>query len=965
MKKEILPQYVYRDKMGNSAALKEYYSLKFDNIDSCYEYIWKNILLQEAILLCNRTLFMELSNFYKKSEKNKRRLLRTLENYFIRFCTRPSTFFTFGYVGVGEFSHGAIEENLKCDSKSVEKITDISTEWAFDFLKLILRERDVLKELFVFLNPNLIGVGTKLLNQKLYFCQSDIQKIFLTDLNIVLSDIIETCKTPLKISSLVNLLLEKGFELNTIYDYIQQLIDCEILFFECFEILTRDNKINLIDDFINRIELIPAKFKRQIACIKSKIELYNSIPLGEGSRILMDLYSIMDDICKVNTPLNILCISHQRFQMDYQIKNEIEEFLNILLTINLKYKQERSLKEYTRKFYNLYGSNNLVPLTELLSVKGLGSPSNYSNPILSTYLGETLNINDGTDKFQHDLVNQILNTTSGEEIKLENLIEQGRVVKDSFPTAEVVFSIYEVDNRIKLRWNGNQYSDNFFSISGKYVSYFKENLNIHNMLEIERKFYNELLIGVDEFYNNLVLNDIKRENALDNLILDFPFFKNIDISDVYVYLDNKNNFQVFSKKIGTNMSVVKRNRISPDLLNNQTRFLYSIFCNQLSYYDFYKVFSIEYLHYQNRIVYKDIIVYPETWRLSKNSNFDKFIKNYNVPKFVNLVEGDMELLINLDKKGDIEKVKQKLKTDKVVLTEYLGELKSSNEIIAFSKNIDNSTQCLEKNCSLEEVHLVSKDWFSFHLYCKEELTSICVEDILKRFLNLIDDDIQYSINFVQYYYDEYHIRFRIKILGTNDTDKIKVLMLMIKLFSSSIDDGLLTRYEMLPYRIDFSLLGGSDSAWNIEKILTLDSLYVISNYSILRTLPIQYYVLILQSIFESFGIDTEELIKHFKDIEVSKNYSLYRNVKKEIKNIDLDVFPFSKELFKKCKYLVGLSNEIESKRKVNTSEKIEIAKRYIHLFLNKIFFNKFYEEKIYQLFYLYLMDKKFTQKSKM
>ena len=130
---------------------------------------------------------------------------------------------------------------------------------------MILRERDVLKELFVFLNPNLIGVGTKLLNQKLYFCQSDIQKIVLTDLNIVLSDIIETCKTPLKISSLVNLLLEKGFELNTIYDYIQQLIDSEILFFECFEILTRDNKINLIDDFINRIELIPAKFNRQIS----------------------------------------------------------------------------------------------------------------------------------------------------------------------------------------------------------------------------------------------------------------------------------------------------------------------------------------------------------------------------------------------------------------------------------------------------------------------------------------------------------------------------------------------------------------------------------------------------------------------------------------------------------------------------------------------------------------------------
>lgn len=71
MKKEILPQYIYRQKTGNNWALEEYYSLKFDNIDSCYEYLWKNVLLQEAILLCNRTLFMELSNFYKKPEKKR------------------------------------------------------------------------------------------------------------------------------------------------------------------------------------------------------------------------------------------------------------------------------------------------------------------------------------------------------------------------------------------------------------------------------------------------------------------------------------------------------------------------------------------------------------------------------------------------------------------------------------------------------------------------------------------------------------------------------------------------------------------------------------------------------------------------------------------------------------------------------------------------------------------------------
>ena len=141
---------------------------------------------------------------------------------------------------------------------------DLSTEWILKFLKLILKDREVLKEAFVFSNPNLVEIGEKLLNQKLHFNQLNISKIVLTDLNSVLAEIIKTCKTPFKISSLVDLLLEKGFELNTIYDYIQQLIDSEILFLECFEILTKDNKINLIDDFINSIELMPSKFKRHI-----------------------------------------------------------------------------------------------------------------------------------------------------------------------------------------------------------------------------------------------------------------------------------------------------------------------------------------------------------------------------------------------------------------------------------------------------------------------------------------------------------------------------------------------------------------------------------------------------------------------------------------------------------------------------------------------------------------------------
>jgi len=164
MEKEILPQYIYREKTENILALRKYYLIDPDYDDQKYEYIWKHDSLQESILLCNRNLYKELLDYYKKSIKKKKKLLRTLENYFVRFCTRPSSFFTFGYVGVGSFSQDKIESAKNFETKSMDKLVDISTEWALNFFNIILKDFNILKGLTVFTNPNLIEIGTKLLN---------------------------------------------------------------------------------------------------------------------------------------------------------------------------------------------------------------------------------------------------------------------------------------------------------------------------------------------------------------------------------------------------------------------------------------------------------------------------------------------------------------------------------------------------------------------------------------------------------------------------------------------------------------------------------------------------------------------------------------------------------------------------------------------------------------------------------
>lgn len=49
MKKEILPQYIYREKSGSITNLKDYYSLDFESDDERYYYIWENTPLQESI----------------------------------------------------------------------------------------------------------------------------------------------------------------------------------------------------------------------------------------------------------------------------------------------------------------------------------------------------------------------------------------------------------------------------------------------------------------------------------------------------------------------------------------------------------------------------------------------------------------------------------------------------------------------------------------------------------------------------------------------------------------------------------------------------------------------------------------------------------------------------------------------------------------------------------------------------
>lgn len=322
-------------------------------------------------------------------------------------------------------------------------------------------------------------------------------------------------------------------------------------------------------------------------------------------------------------------------------------------------------------------------------------------------------------------------------------------------------------------------------------------------------------------------------------------FTEIKLDDLYLYATGE-DIILFSKKLNKRIvPVLTTSYLAENDNNILYRFLASI--AKSNYKDgLYVDLSWAPLEKTPRITFKNIVLFPKTWKIKK-SKISEFLME--LPPMFRLVSGDKDALIYRDSPYALEQIK-KSKDEILYIHEELGEgvaghlyeigmsyhIANKNEVLPFkiySKEIDNSSLLqLTVNCPSGVIETVAK--YIIENYFKETL-----------------------FYFVSYPHPNSQLRFR--------CHKLKCLEIFEKLQKDTRLQNYMVALE--PYRIERNTYGEAINQYIaasqvlsrhflvIKKICNQKNLYALGGYGVLE--------LIFQGFLAKFLLGED--ILRFKD----------------------------------------------------------------------------------------------------
>lgn len=386
-----------------------------------------------------------------------------------------------------------------------------------------------------------------------------------------------------------------------------------------------------------------------------------------------------------------------------------------------------------------------------------------------------------------------------------------------------------------------------------------------------------------------------------------------------------------------------------------------------------------------KIEYKNFVISPQKWVLNKIINkkrkldfrefryhFEKFISDYNVPKYVYLTFADNRILINTtnefcirilhheynNRLGNIilcsfEEANYNIVND-LAEEEYICELviplvkikKENNEVYLKNKKSNSVSSIAETR-----LKLPFEDWMYLKLYginsSAEDLIAFHISEYSRD--KLTKGEIE-KYFFMRYADPEPHIRLRF-----NSTEKKLLNMYpdIKKWLRSLIEKGLLSHFTIDTYEKEIERYGGTKLINYAETLFCFDSIVVedILRLKRLKSINFSDEVIGMISIIhymEQFGLDFESQL-HFLQQQVNKsdyrddfkqNRSYYMNVCNTDNNWEglrgtdegellLNILNQRNTIIKD--YVSEISKGLE------TSSELSILDSVIHLHCNRLF----------------------------
>lgn len=815
--------------------------------------------------------YLDLSVIKRKDKKEYYKIKSILYKYYLRSYSRNIPFGLFSGCTIGSWNEDA-SDNFQFNEKHGRR-TFLDYHFLYKISDFLLNS-SFINEVIVFPNNTIYVkdnyyryIETYEKKNDLNFATSKIQ------VDEVLEHILLKCAGQgIKFENLLNNLIENGIDQEEADSYLKDLIKNDFL--------TTSIKASLLNTHYQdklKIELKKYKKDDDIDLLKNNLDFtFNELDRFDKNVInnvsdyqnIIDRFKLFDNNIDGNNFFHIeLTLEISNFKLDASIQKKLLKGITILNKFSSYPPINPDLEEFKTKFISSYQDSE-IPLLELIDGDvGISYAINTAATLDNNPLIQGVNSNHKNDiKVSLDKITEIKlqllteanrNNLYSIELKDELISSLQEVWDDLSSTFYCMFNVLDKKKeKIEIIGVGGESASNLVTRYHNTVSNCEEFVT---KIQDKEKYLNpdfivaEVVALSDKRGGNVMGRTVNYDYIINiNSNNDELSVKQIPLNDLYVsVIDNR----VFLRSKRLNKFILPR--VSSAHNYYYKSFPLYKFLGELQSQGIRKSLSFnwgnlsQYFKVLPEVRYGNLILSKATWNLNSDDldvikndrGISKIRSKYNIPRHILIVDGDNELLIDLENKLSQEIFIDEFKKNKsIIIKEFIydkgGNIVSKksnsyvNSFVAFlHKNdpiVTPNINYLDKISLLDDknsIKMLGSEWIYFRLYGGTKfLEKFLISDFNKLMDYFKKKSLINSWFFIRYYDSDNHLRFRIKL---NDlSERGKVIDDLYQLINPLIENR--TIYDVIfdTYKKEYYRYGGGDIGL-FENLFYIDSIFTI------------------------------------------------------------------------------------------------------------------------------------------
>lgn len=781
--------------------------------------------------------------------------------------------------------------------------------------------------------------------------------------NEFIDKIIDLAQSGADFSTLTNALVDDEISQEEAAEFINELIDSQILVSELEPAITGEEFTNQLIEILDRINDDDNEeigfFSNSLKDIQEKLTRIDSQKTNEIQQY--------KEIIELIKPLGVSFEENRLFQTDMvtslsedarinqQIQQEIEQTISQLSNLNKK-QANANLSSFAKRFYDRYEDKE-IPLQIALDTEiGIGyldkNVGDFTPLIEGVILPQSAEkeISIKWNKAQEQLFRKLRDANEQKlteiEFSTEELPKNPDVWRDLPPSISVMFRILN-ETDILLESAGGSSAANLL---GRFAHADSQIKKMVREITAEEQYHNEDIIFAEIIHlpesrtGNILLHPTFRGYEIPFLAkssLDTEH--QLSLNDLLISVRNNH---VFLRSKRLNKIVIPR-------LSNAHNYSY----NALPVYQFlcdlqnqgkqpgigfdWGAMANQY-KFLPRVRIKNVIVSVATWKLNKQDTealtkakneeteqyFKDFAKKWHLPRYFVLAESDNELLIDTENellvKTFIDAIKNRstITLKEVLLNQSTGIKDKNNQL--FSNQIIaalvRKEACISANLSHKKTpqtqrsFSVGSEWLYFKIYCGTKTADKIIQEAIEPIVReahakeLIDKWF-----FIRYNDPHFHLRVRFHLA---DLSKIGDLLSIFHREMALMEaNGLVWKIQTDTYQRELERYGDTT-------ITLAESLFSEDSFSILKFLSATngdereqirwiFGLKSIDTLLGAFGYDVEQklqLLNHLKE-NFAKEFGMEQNLKSQLDKRYRDYRPMIESFEENFPELIAILSE--------------------------------------------------------